>query len=671
MGKTASYSMGDAHGGLIKVKKAKKKRKLPPAVAFEGEELLPGVKETMIPLPKEDHRVNLENVQNVEAAILIDKWLESQENNRNRVVGDKLDAPPRSFHFPAVEPPLAATPVVEQPVETVEKSGELVGGVKESCGVQNSNSKEPLNVALEVHEVHGETVALNVPLGVDTLHGKSGGNNKGLVADYVEGNKKKKPNQKGQNSVKIGTPNLPKSGPQSGPQLSNSGQTGPKRATGQGGSSSGRDNGSSSGQHKAQKQVYVEKNRNQRVGLGLGGVPVALNSNKERATSGGSKKSYASIFAGCRLESKGMKLRYIPPKDGRVVLEACDEVPFIKTWGFCMIGCFTGSFPGRKALDDIIATWGVKCKVFPYGKGWTVFKFQNEEERLKVYKGGPYMAFGKTLMLKMVEKDVALTDDLFTTIPVWCVFPEVPLLFWSESGLSKITSKIGEPLHTDQFTHEKTRMNYARALIEIDVSNPPITEFEVEKPDGSVYVQTCDYENYPLFCHHCKVFGHNHLNCPKMKKVPQPNAIVNKSNGKALEVANQVAIMEDVGTSVLGAPPKHHKRPKAPQKVAKKVPQNSKKTGDNDTQEPMLIDSGKQKAIADDSLALMEGFTTGSSTPYVPYKGRYDLISPHDNENDEGDESGESDDGWQVHNGKRNKKSKRRGGAHESSLVSS
>ncbi|KAK4360146.1 hypothetical protein RND71_019098 [Anisodus tanguticus] len=234
------------------------------------------------------------------------------------------------------------------------------------------------------------------------------------------------------------------------------------------------------------------------------------------------KQTYAGITSGSRLEATGMKLQFLEQESEDVELDTEDEVPFVETWGYCLIGCFTGPFPGRNALNSIVKKWGVKCRIIPYGRGWTIFRFMTDEDRVKVFHGGPYMAFGKTLMLKSVDKGVLLNDELFTTIPVWVIFRDIPLSVWSATGLSKIASRVGIPLYTDKFTKERSKMNYARVLIEIDVSKKPIQEFGVKLPDSRRYTQKVEYENYPEFCFHCATFGHNHLKCKKLLPAIDP-----------------------------------------------------------------------------------------------------------------------------------------------------
>ncbi|GAA0162163.1 hypothetical protein LIER_18317 [Lithospermum erythrorhizon] len=204
-----------------------------------------------------------------------------------------------------------------------------------------------------------------------------------------------------------------------------------------------------------------------------------------------------------------MTFDYTEPVDGNVVLDPdVDFTPTVEKWGICLIGSFTGRFPSSKAVFDIKNSWGVDCKVMPYSKAWTIFRFKSLEDREKVFEGGPYMAWGKTLMLKKVEDDTMFGDDLFLDIPMWVQFHNVPLCYWNPNGLGKITSKLGRPLYSDQVTSEYSKASYARILVEVDVTKKPVFEYEVKIKGGGAFLQRVSYENYQDYCFQCKKFGH-------------------------------------------------------------------------------------------------------------------------------------------------------------------
>ncbi|GAA0173731.1 hypothetical protein LIER_27288 [Lithospermum erythrorhizon] len=204
------------------------------------------------------------------------------------------------------------------------------------------------------------------------------------------------------------------------------------------------------------------------------------------------RPKFSKVIKDNRLVGNGLKLEHydLMENEDDVVLDENDEIPFVETWGYCLIGFFTGPFPGRQALNSLVNSWHVKCRIIPYAKGWTAFRFTSDEDRFNVFNGGPYLDFGKTLMLRLVDAGVIIGDDLFTSVPTWVLCHDVPLSVWSESG-----------------------------LMDVDVSKPPVLQFGVKLPGGKRYTQKVTYECYPDYCCDCKTFGHNVFKCPKKVKV--------------------------------------------------------------------------------------------------------------------------------------------------------
>ena len=72
--------------------------------------------------------------------------------------------------------------------------------------------------------------------------------------------------------------------------------------------------------------------------------------------------------------------------------------------GNILIGYFRGRFPEKKALNMIVVAWKVEVSIHLYASGWIIFKFYKEETKSKVFQGGPYMIFGRPLLLKTMPK---------------------------------------------------------------------------------------------------------------------------------------------------------------------------------------------------------------------------------------------------------------------------
>ena len=72
------------------------------------------------------------------------------------------------------------------------------------------------------------------------------------------------------------------------------------------------------------------------------------------------------------------------------------------------------------------------------------FEFQDEETKMKVLECGPYF-FSRRFLLKDWHRTLVPTTEHPPTIPAWVKIHKLPLECWTEEGLSRITSSIGNP----------------------------------------------------------------------------------------------------------------------------------------------------------------------------------------------------------------------------------
>ncbi|GAA0176406.1 hypothetical protein LIER_29407 [Lithospermum erythrorhizon] len=88
------------------------------------------------------------------------------------------------------------------------------------------------------------------------------------------------------------------------------------------------------------------------------------------------RSKFSEVIKDNRIVGNGLKLQQYDfmENDDDVILDESDEIPFVETWGYCLIGCFTGPFSGRQTLNSLVKSWNGKCHIIPYAKGWTVFR---------------------------------------------------------------------------------------------------------------------------------------------------------------------------------------------------------------------------------------------------------------------------------------------------------
>ena len=225
---------------------------------------------------------------------------------------------------------------------------------------------------------------------------------------------------------------------------------------------------------------------------------------------------WVNLFKDNRNLGTGFKLNMVDSVDDILHLKDEDVDDVAEVWGFCLVGLFSGRFPGMDAVRTIREGWKVECTHWIHRSGWIVFKFKSEEDRLSVLNGGPYFIYGRSLMLKNMPRCFRFGGEEFATVPVWVQLPGLPLDCWNARALSKIASRIGKPITTDKMTFTKERLSFARVMVEVDASKELISSVEIKLPTGDSYNQEVVFEVSPKYCKKCKVFGHIEGVCSKV-----------------------------------------------------------------------------------------------------------------------------------------------------------
>ena len=124
-----------------------------------------------------------------------------------------------------------------------------------------------------------------------------------------------------------------------------------------------------------------------------------------------------------------------------------DIQPKFEIWNFCVVGYVSGKSPGYRALNSIISNvWKCEATLTIHDSGWLVYRFKTEEDELTVLQGGPYLVYGRPLVLRPMAKFFHFSSEEMSRVPVWVKFPNLPLCCWSPVCLSKITSILGKPI---------------------------------------------------------------------------------------------------------------------------------------------------------------------------------------------------------------------------------
>uniref|UniRef100_A0A803P0M5 CCHC-type domain-containing protein n=1 Tax=Cannabis sativa TaxID=3483 RepID=A0A803P0M5_CANSA len=107
------------------------------------------------------------------------------------------------------------------------------------------------------------------------------------------------------------------------------------------------------------------------------------------------------------------------------------------------------------------------------------------------------------------------TVRLVKSVLLWIRLHRLGLQYWASKTLSALVSTIGTPIMVDKFTKDRTRIQFARVVVEIDISESPPRSLWYFNEVGQLVDQAIDYEWLPTKCKNCSSFGHIQADCRK------------------------------------------------------------------------------------------------------------------------------------------------------------
>ncbi|KAL9241971.1 hypothetical protein vseg_016021 [Gypsophila vaccaria] len=145
----------------------------------------------------------------------------------------------------------------------------------------------------------------------------------------------------------------------------------------------------------------------------------------------------------------------------------------------------------------------------------------------KVLQSGYYLFDGKPLIYRSWTKDMSLQKTEVTVVPAWIQLHTLPLKFWGKI-LPKITGLVGKFVKTDVATEERTRIGYARVMVELHVNQNFPDQISFLDENGIVVKVNVEYEWKPITCGTCHGIGHPTDQCRKGKPQPAAKKVVKK-----------------------------------------------------------------------------------------------------------------------------------------------
>ncbi|GKE20594.1 hypothetical protein Tco_1432106 [Tanacetum coccineum] len=263
--------------------------------------------------------------------------------------------------------------------------------------------------------------------------------------------------------------------------------------------------------------------------------PLDVNDEKTESLCMGSK-SYVSVVAASKPSPK-LNFRTLFNEDKVEHLDFVLPVENVLADQNKFANSLVGFFVGKRVafplvLNCVTNTWskfGFQ-KVIKDDDDVFYFKFSSTTGLEQVLEQGPWLIRNQPLILTKWAPNLDLAKDVVKKVPVWVKIHKVPVMAYSEDGLSLIALQIRKPVMLDAFTSSMCsepwgRMGYARALIEISVESELKKEVKIDVPivegEGHTIEQMgVEYEWRSPRCPECLVFGHDHESC--LKRVVDP-----------------------------------------------------------------------------------------------------------------------------------------------------
>ncbi|XP_057803355.1 uncharacterized protein LOC131018657 [Salvia miltiorrhiza] len=198
----------------------------------------------------------------------------------------------------------------------------------------------------------------------------------------------------------------------------------------------------------------------------------------------------------------------------------------------------------KKELQNM---WNISSpwQLIPLGKGYYTIVFQNAEDKQRAKAKLIWEVFNGHLRLREWAKNFDPFKELSSLANVWIRIHYLPIEYWHAEVLAGIARFVGHPLKIDGASITRDFGQFARVLVELDMSKSLPTTLLFDGGDYSFHVEFT-YEYLPYYCSKCKITGHSPDKC---RKANLPVEATMKPSGKQQAIAKQWQEVSEPGIS--------------------------------------------------------------------------------------------------------------------------
>ncbi|XP_074298259.1 uncharacterized protein LOC141629097 [Silene latifolia] len=198
---------------------------------------------------------------------------------------------------------------------------------------------------------------------------------------------------------------------------------------------------------------------------------------------------------------KGKKtLQSIPEEVGELLQFSDEDVKEeLEYWRNSVYGFILGANPPVEGVEGFLrrlwASYPID-KISFCANGVFLVRFKNATAKDQILQQGHFLFDNKPLIIRPWSEDAALEKEEIKEVPVWVKIHNLPLKFWGKC-LPRIAGLMGKFVRCDGATTEKTRLSFARVMIDVPFGKPIPSNVKFMDSDGSILKKKRDTQKVP------------------------------------------------------------------------------------------------------------------------------------------------------------------------------
>ncbi|KAL9227835.1 hypothetical protein vseg_003481 [Gypsophila vaccaria] len=220
----------------------------------------------------------------------------------------------------------------------------------------------------------------------------------------------------------------------------------------------------------------------------------------------------------------------------------------IAYWHNAVVCFILGANPPPSVIEGLIRRIWTRFNIDKLSflpNGIFLVCFKSLEMKEQVLQAGHYLFDNKPMIVNPWSEELKLHKPEVKSVPVWIQLHGLPIKFWGKS-LPKIAGLVGKFIKFDIATEQKTKLGYARTMVEMVVDHVCPDHIQFKDELGIVQTIGVTYEWKPITCSQCKGMGHSQEDCRKGKPTKPKNHPEKKTQAwipvsKANDKTNTVA----------------------------------------------------------------------------------------------------------------------------------